>query len=84
MKKSLGTSREDYIKEVERNYDAMQSRLPELIKNNNIKGKYALMQKERIKGYYNSFDEALFAGNKKYQDQPFSIQKVTNEPLQLC
>jgi len=46
-------------------------------------GKIALLRHQNIEGYYDTVADAVRAGNKLYPDMLFSVQKVTNFPVNL-
>jgi hypothetical protein len=47
------------------------------------KGKVALLRHQAITGYYDTVPDAINAGRQLYPDGIFSIQQVTNEPVNL-
>jgi hypothetical protein len=47
------------------------------------KGKVALLRHQAITGYYDTVPDAISAGSQLYPDGIFSIQQVTNEPVNL-
>ena len=66
--------------QVEQNYKVFKKQLPDLLKSEN-KNKFALMKDGKIVGYYNTFQEADLEGLKKYTDDIFSVQEITNKVL---
>ena len=72
------TSRQD---EIERNLEfflrEMANIPPECL------GKVALLRHQKIEGYYDTVADAVNAGNMLYRDMLFSVQKVTNSPINL-
>jgi len=67
--------------EVDRNYDAFTRVLGSIIDTH--RDKLALMRDERIVGYYDTPREALQAASELFPDDIFSIQEVTDEPIDL-
>lgn len=67
--------------QVDRNYDAFQRMLSQILPTH--RDKLALMRDGQIVGYYETPHEALVAADAKYPDQIFSIQEVTDEPIDL-
>lgn len=80
--KNIDKNIELHNKEVDANYEAFKKELPKLMKGKE-KGKYALLHNCQIKGFFADSDEALSAGNKRFHDKPFSIQKVDDKPVDL-
>ena len=67
--------------EVDRNYEAFQKLLPTIIAEH--RGKYALMRDEKIVNYFTTPIDAGAAAELLYPDGLFSIQHVTDAPLDL-
>ena len=67
--------------EIERNYAAFVDMLDELIRDN--EGRYALLRDRHLEGLFDSPGEAARAGFAKFGDQNYSIQLVTDEPVDL-
>jgi hypothetical protein len=67
--------------EVDRNYDAFTRILASILADH--RDQLALMRDERIVGFFNSPREALFAAHELFPDGIFSIQEVTDEPIDL-
>ena len=68
-------------KEVEANYEAFVALLPTIIDRH--KGQYVLMKNKRILDYFSTAIEAWTAGELMVQDKLFSIQEVTDVPVDL-
>ncbi len=67
--------------QVELNFKAFSEKLPELI---NIQmNKYALMRDGEIVEIYNSWEDAYKTGLRFYEDELFSVQKITNSSVDL-
>lgn len=67
--------------EVDRNYDAFVRMLANIIDEH--RDELALMKDEQIVGYFKTPHEALVAADRLFADQIFSIQEVTDEPIDL-
>ncbi len=67
--------------QVDQNYDAFMRMLSAILDNH--RDQLALMRDGKIVGYYETPHEALVAADAKFPDQIFSIQEVTDEPLDL-
>jgi hypothetical protein len=67
--------------EVDRNYDAFMRVLGTLLPEH--RDKYALMRDAKIIGLYAKPGEANRAGVELYPDGIYSIQEVTDEPIDL-
>lgn len=75
----MDTQRQDL--QVDQNYDAFQRILGTILPTH--RDKLALMRDGEIVGYYDTPHDALVAANAKFPDQIFSIQEVTDEPIDL-
>lgn len=71
----------DLKKEVEENYDYFQRNLSSFLKEKS--GEYALIRSRKIIGFYSGAGEAYRAGLEKFADEIFSIQEVTEQPVDL-
>lgn len=67
--------------EVERNYESFKARLPDLLKTD--ANRFALMRDGAIIACFDTNRDALEAGRALFSDEPFSIQEVTNRPVDL-
>lgn len=67
--------------EIDRNYDAFAKMLPNLMKTD--AGRVALMRKEQLVGLFATIEAALRAGGARFPDRMYSVQEVTDEPLDL-
>lgn len=67
--------------EVDRNCDAFLKVLPDLMKTD--AGRVALMRKEQVVGIFQTIEAALRAGGARFPDRMYSVQEVTDEPLDL-
>jgi hypothetical protein len=67
--------------EIERNYGAFLDMLADLLPTDH--GRYALMHDMRLEGVFDSPGEAERAGFAKFGRNPYSIQFVTDEPVDM-
>jgi hypothetical protein len=67
--------------EVKRNYEAFRQRLPSILAAH--QGKIALMHSGEIVAFFDTIGDANTAGQKLFKDQPFSLQEVTDQPIDL-
>lgn len=68
-------------REVERNFRAFRTLLPALLKNH--ANKFALMRDEEVVDFFDTSNDAFVAGTHLYEDRRFSIQEVTDQPVDL-
>jgi hypothetical protein len=71
----------DLRTEVEINYDFFQRNLGNLIVDH--VGQYALLKSAKIIGFYPGPGEAFRGGIKRFPDRIFSIQQVSDEPVEM-
>jgi hypothetical protein len=67
--------------EVDQNYDAFVRSLGTILPRH--RGQYALMRHGKIVGYFDRPGAANVAGCERFKDGIFSIQEVTDEPIDL-
>ena len=67
--------------QVDQNYDAFVRLLGGIIEDH--RDKLALMRDGKIVGYFSTPREALLAATERFPDAIFSIQEVTDEPIDL-
>jgi hypothetical protein len=67
--------------QVDKNYEAFLALLPTIIPL--YKDKYALMKDGVAVGFYSTLEDVYMTANQFYKDQPFSVQKVTDTPVDL-
>jgi hypothetical protein len=67
--------------EVDRNYDAFVKMLKSILPEH--RDQLALMRDERVVGYFDTPRSALEAAYMRFPDGIFSIQEVTDKPLDL-
>jgi hypothetical protein len=71
----------DRREEVKRNYEVFMQKLPDLLAT--YRGKFALMRDTEIVEFFDTSGDAYRAGLRLYPDQRFSIQQVTDSPVDL-
>lgn len=67
--------------EIEQNYCVFLDKLPFILPM--YRDQYALMRHGEIVGYYSTLQDAYITGQKFYEDKLYSIQKVTDIPVDL-
>jgi hypothetical protein len=67
--------------QVDKNYEAFCELLPSILPLH--QNKYALMKDGIAVGFYSTLEDAYTTANQFYKDQPFSVQKVTDTPVDL-
>jgi hypothetical protein len=66
----------DQVREqVNKNYPAFISMLPNIIAQHRKDG--------QVIGYYSTLEDAYMTANKFYPNEPYSVQKVTDVPIDL-
>ena len=68
-------------KEIDRNFAALMAQIDTLLPLH--VGQYALMRNGEIIEFYTSWEDAYKTGVRFYEDGLFSVQKVTNRPVDL-
>ena len=68
-------------REVDRNYDAFMRVLSTIIKDH--RDQLALMRDGKIVAYFDKPSDAYRSGVERFEDGIFSIQEVTDEPIDL-
>lgn len=68
-------------REVDRNYDAFMRMLGSILHEH--RDQLALMRDSEIVGYFDKPGDAYRAGLQRFPDGIFSIQEVTDEPIDL-
>ena len=68
--------------EVENNAKAFAKTLPDLL-SKNLEGQYALMHDGKIEAILKDFHDAIIMGNKVFGNEPFSVQPIMREPVNL-
>ena len=72
---------EERQREVDANYEAFVAILPSIIASH--RDKYALMRHRQVVNFYVTAEDARSTGEKFYDDGVYSVQKVTNIPVDL-
>lgn len=67
--------------EVDKNYEAFQKLLPELIEEHN--GRFALMRGEKVVHIFDTVRDAVVFAKEKYDDDLFSVQKISEQAVDL-
>jgi hypothetical protein len=67
--------------QISRNYDAFVRLLPQLVSEQ--RGKFALMHDERVVAFFDTARDAFVAGQQIHPDGMFSVQEVTDAPVDL-
>lgn len=67
--------------EVDRNYDFFQRNIARFIADH--RGQYALIRKLKIIDFFDDPGKAALLGSSQFPDQVFSIQEVTDAPIDL-
>lgn len=67
--------------ELDRNYDAFKAALPEII--DQFRDAYALVRDGSVLSIYDTMKDAYQAGWRRFGDDLFSVQKVTDEVVNL-
>lgn len=67
--------------EVDRNYDYFQRNLSRYVGEH--RGQYALVRSRKVIEFFNDPGEAAREGSSRFPDQIFSIQEVTDAPIDL-
>ena len=68
-------------REVDANYDFFQRTLRTLLDAH--RDQYALIRGQQIVAFFDDVGDAYRAGLSRFPDAPFSIQEVTDEPVDL-
>jgi hypothetical protein len=67
--------------EIERNLFAFLPKLPTLLPN--YEGSFAVLRDQEIRSIHEKLSDALKAAHREFADGLFSIQKVTEKPVEL-
>ena len=67
--------------EVDHNYDVFMRQLGDLLPDH--RNEYALMREGKILGFFKKPGDAYREGVARFEDRIFSLQEVTDEPLDL-
>jgi hypothetical protein len=75
---SIETMTQD--EQVKLNYEAFKKLLPELLKDEN---KFALMRDGELIAVYDTLNDVIVTAEKMYPDGRWSLQEITNKPINL-
>ena len=67
--------------EVDQNYEAFKKMLPKLVDSD--EGRFALLHDSKLIACFDTSHDARQAGEKLLKGQLFSIQKITDKPVDL-
>ena len=67
--------------EVDRNFASFEAHLAEWMKSN--AGSHALLRHEKLVGFFSDVSAALAAGRDRFADGLYSVQEVTDRPVDL-
>ena len=74
-------STEEQQREVDQNFEAFKALLPELLKTD--ANRYALMHNRKVIACFDTSRDAMQAGRKLLPEKNFSVQHVTDKPVDL-
>lgn len=75
------TSRELQRAEAQANYEAFEAELPSLMER--YEGKFAVYRHRQLLEFFDDYSVAEVFGRSRFDDGLFSIQEVTQEPLDI-
>lgn len=79
---SKAVTQKDIIQEqVDRNYKYFQEHKEEISEEN--QDKYVLIRDQNFIAFYSTREDALTAGKSQFEDNRFSVQKVSDESVEL-
>ena len=67
--------------EIDKNYEAFVTMLPNIIGEH--RNKYALMKNGDAVGFYSTLEDAYTTANAFFENELYSVQKVTEIPIDL-
>lgn len=73
--------RNELSREVDRNYDYFQRHISSYLPQES--GRFALIRHQEVIGFFDDPGEAAREGAKRFNDGIFSIQEVTDAPIDL-
>ncbi|MBC6413177.1 MAG: hypothetical protein GDA39_10060 [Hyphomonadaceae bacterium] len=68
-------------KELKKKFDVIREKMAELLRVH--RNEYALMRHGEIIEFYSSWQDAYKTGKKFYDDDLFSVQKISDQPVDL-
>jgi hypothetical protein len=74
-------SSEQIREQVDKNFEAFRALLPTILPIH--QDKFALMRNGEAVGFYSTLEDAYMTANQFLRDQPFSVQRVTETPVDL-
>jgi hypothetical protein len=77
----MSTSIEKKQKAIDENYKAFSQILPELMKI--YAGKFVVMRDKKAIEFFDTARDAMIYGAKTYEDGLFSVQEITQKPVDL-
>ena len=77
----MNTTSEKIEEEVKKNYSYFKDNFTELHKK--YKNKFLVLRNKEVRKYFETGEEAILWAMKEYPDEMFSIQKVSNEVVDL-
>ena len=75
------TTREQLAEEIDANLAFFETKLADLLQHH--RNRYALLREKNIQGIYDTIRDAQTAGASLYCDGKYSIQKITDKPVEL-
>lgn len=72
---------EQIRQEIDQNYDFFQRNLASLLTDH--AGQYALLRSRKIIDFFEKPGDAFRAGMARFEDRIFSVQRVTDEPVEV-
>jgi len=67
--------------EIDRNLFAFLTQVPDLLADH--RGDFALLKSQRVVSIHSKLSQALAEGAKRFSDGLFSIQQITDKPIEL-
>lgn len=77
----MTVTREQRIMEIDANLAFFESKLPDLLAHH--RNRFALLREAKIAGIFDTIRDAQTAGEALYSDGKYSVQKVTDKPVEL-
>lgn len=71
----------DIQREIDQNIEFFKKKLPDLLRDH--RNRYALLHNKTISGIYDTIRDAQTAGDKLYPNKIYSIQKISDEAINL-
>lgn len=67
--------------EIDRNFDSFRGLLPSIVEEH--RGQFAVLHRRNCVGIYATLLQAVTAASKQFDEGSFSIQEITDAPLDL-